>query len=256
MIHVDRPRSDETDAAASLLSVLLYPATWSGLLAVAMVAAVPAMLGLRARHAHLGAMLFTRAGVAILLFIAVYLAWFVPECIRDSARGGERAPSVILSGVNRFIMISRAAGALAVVAVFVFPLLWYVFEDRLTFVIAVNPPDERRNVAIVFLLATWAAVYTPMSLLSMAMHASPEAMNPRFLTSSICRVLASYSRLAAGIAAYAALAWVLLDQLYSLTSSIPPRACGAGVFAYGMLVIAHVLGRFHRRHRQRLNWEA
>jgi len=237
-----------------LLSILAYPATWSGLLATAMVAAVPAMFGLCARHTHLAAMFFTRAGVAILLFIAVYLAWFVPECIRDSTRGGERAPSVILSGVNRFIMISRAACALAVAAVFVFPLLWYVFEDRLTFVISVNPPDERRNIAIVCLLATWAAVYTPMSLLSMAMHASPEALNPRFLTSSICRVLASYLRLAAGIAAYVVVAWLLLDRLYSRTSSIPLRACGAGVFAYGILVFAHILGRFYRRHGDALDW--
>ncbi|HON93415.1 MAG TPA: hypothetical protein PK373_10050 [Sedimentisphaerales bacterium] len=254
MIQVDRPRSGETDAAGSLLSVLMYPATWSGLWAVAMVAAVPAMLGLCTRHTHLATMFFTRVGIAILLFTAVYLAWFVPECIRDSARGGERAPSVILSGVNRFIMISRAACALAVVAVFVFPLVWYVFEDRLTFVVSVNLPDERRNVAIVCLLAAWAVVYTPMGLLSMAMHASPDAMNPRFLTSSICRVFTPYLRLAAGIAAYVALAWVLLDRLYSLTSSIPPRACGAGVCAYGMLVIAHMLGRFYRRHEEQLNW--
>lgn len=130
-----------------------------------------------------------------------------------------------------------------------------MFEDRLTFVVSLHPPRGHRNLGLLILLGTWAAVFTPMALLSMAMHASLDAVRPRFLANAIRRVLAPYARLAAGVTAYVVVAWLLLDRLYSRTSSIPLRAYGTGVFAYGILVFAHILGRFYRRHANALDWD-
>lgn len=254
MIDFRCPHCGRKLSMSCLWGVLSYPATTSGLACVAIIAAIPAVWTLMLRHPYLPSVPFSRPGRAAIALIAAYLVWFIGACVRSSAKGAERAPSVLLSGVDRRTMLAQAGYLLGGCAVFILPLIYYLSGDYLTLVISLDQPRSHRSIGVVLVLVLWAVFFFPMSLLAAALRASLTSLHPVFLVCSIRRVLPAYTRLVLLIAVFAVLSAVLLGRFCLRTPSIALRAGSAAAFAYGVLVMAHLLGCFYRRYQDRLDW--
>jgi hypothetical protein len=112
-----------------------------------------------------------------------------------------------------------------------------------------------RTDAIFWVLVAWTIVFLPIGLLAMVIHDSVSALNPLFLLGSIRRVLGPYFCLLLGAGVWVGLFWRADDRL--ARGLAPPavlRVFYALFGAYVSLVLAHVLGRFYWRCRDRLDW--
>jgi len=211
------------------VDILLYPANMAGLTSLGVIVGVPLLLSL------LSLVLWIIPFLGLLSFLAqglvgLYAVWYFAECVYDSARGGTRAPQALDTG-GTGEMWSRAAYVLLVVILFVAPMMVYFFATG-------------RRDAILWALVAWAVVFFPIGLLAMVLHDSVSVLNPFFLLGSILRAFLPYMGFVLLLAAIiVGLAWVRLS----------PIVCFA-VGPYGMLILAHILGRFYWRNRERLDW--
>jgi len=215
------------------IDILLYPANMAGLTSLAVIVGGPILLGL------LSLVLFVLPFVGLLSMLAqgligLYAAWYFAECVYDSAKGSTRAPQALDTG-GTGEMWSRVLYMLVVFAVFVLPMMIYFFATG-------------RKDPILWVLVAWAVLFFPMGLLAMVLNDSISALNPFFLIGSILRVFFPYMGfvlLLAGIVV--GLAWLWPPPF------VPLVVCFA-VGQYGMLILAHILGRFYWRNRKRLDW--
>ncbi len=216
------------------LDILLYPANLSGIIAIAFATILPVALGFFPGTFFWGGLRFLGpVGV-----IGLYLGWYLAECVYDSAKGGTRAPAVLDMG-NWGDLWSRVSYLLAVYILFAAPpALYRVLTSRTD--------------AIFWALLAWAVLFLPMGLLAMVIHDSVSALNPLFLLGSIWRVLGPYLGLLLGTGILAGLFWYVDDRRLAPAGVL--RAFHALLGAYGSLVLAHVLGRFYWRYRDRLDW--
>jgi hypothetical protein len=209
------------------IDILLYPANVAGLTALAVIVGGPIVLGL----------LWVIPGVGLLAMltqalIGIYAAWYFAECVYDSARGGTRAPQALdTGGIGE--MWSRVLYMLIVWAIFVLPMIVYFFVTG-------------KRDPILWGLLAWAVLFFPIGLLAMVLNDSISALNPFFLIGSILRVFLPYMAfviLLAGFVVGLAWAWPFVPGVVSFM-----------VGPYGVLVLAHILGRFYWRYRKRLDW--
>jgi hypothetical protein len=214
------------------IDILLYPANLAGLASLGVIVGVPLVLSL------LSLVLWVIPFVGLLFFLAgvliwLYAAWYFAECVYDSARGGTRAPQGLDTG-GTGDMWERVSYVLAVWIIFVVPMVVYFLAT------------EGRKDAILWGLVAWAVIFFPMGLLAMVINDSLSALNPFFLLGSILRVFFPYVGFVLLLGTFAAgLAW--------LTDILPP-VINVAARSYGGLVLAHILGRFYWRHRERLDW--
>jgi hypothetical protein len=222
------------------LDILLYPTSPSGLIAIAVIASVPLFLGLLARlvpfsGAHLGLLPFL-----VTLFVGVYAAWYWAECTYDSAIGGTRAPKVSTGPMNWRDMFSRVIYLFAVCAVYILPVvLYHRFSGRTD--------------GIFWGLLAWAIVLSPMGLLAMVIYDSSSALNPLLLLDAIRRTLFSYAGLLAFFALLGSALWLTFegtDEEVSLWHDLLVTV----IAIYGSFVLAHILGRFYWRCREKIDW--
>ena len=211
------------------IDILLYPANMAGLTSLAVIVGVPLLLGLLAPVLWMipfaGLLSFLVEGM-----VALYAVWYFAECVYDSARGGTRAPQALDTG-GTGEMWSRAAYLLLVWILFVSPMMVYFFVTG-------------KRDAILWALVAWAVIFFPMGLLAMVLHDSLSALNPFFLLGSILRAFVPYMGFVLLLAVIVVgLAWVRL-----------PPVVGFVIGPYGMLILAHILGRFYWRNRERLDW--
>jgi len=172
--------------------------------------------------------------------IGLYLGWYLAECVYDSAKGGTRAPAVYDMG-NWDDLWSRVSYLMAVYLLFAAPPVLY---RTLT----------GRTDAIFWALAGWALIFLPMGLLAMVIHDSVSALNPLFLLGSIRRVLGPYLCLLLGEAVLVGVFWRAGGTGRRLTLPIALPVFYVLLSAYATLVLAHLLGRFYWRYRDRLDW--
>ncbi len=219
------------------LDILLYPANLSGIIAIVLMAVFPFSLRLVPRAFLWGGLRFWGPVGAI----GLYAGWYLAECVYDSAKGGTRAPTVLDMG-NWDDLWSRVSYLLAVYILFAGPpALYRVLMGRTD--------------AIFWILVAWTIVFLPIGLLAMVIHDSISALNPLFLLGSIWRVLGPYFCLLLGAAVWAGLFWRADDRLgRGLAPPAVLRVFYALFGAYVSLVLAHVLGRFYWRYRDRLDW--
>jgi hypothetical protein len=215
------------------IDILLYPANMAGLTSLGVIVGAPLLLSLLSLVLwiipFLGLLSFLAQGL-----VALYAVWYFAECVYDSARGGTRAPQALDTG-GTGEMWSRASYVLLVFIIFVGPMMVYFFTVG-------------RRDAILWALVAWAVVLFPIGLLAMVLHDSLSALNPFFLLGSVLRAFFPYMGfvlLLAGIVV--GLAWVWPPPI------VPSIICLA-IGPYGMLVLAHILGRFYWRNRERLDW--
>jgi len=245
----------ETDSAASLgfmdapehtgerklpwpLDILLYPASPSGLIILAIVIGGLFLTTITRFYFHLPGL-----GIVTVLIIpavlGLYQWWYFAECMYDSAQGGTRAPDLLVPGLGD--MWSRVSYMLAVPVIYLLPATLY-------FTIL------RQYDAILLGLLAWAILFFPMGLLAMVVNDSVSALNPLFLLVSIARVFLPYL----GLLLVLALPIPLLQLVPRLFAGQPFSLVFIFtimfVLAYVSLIYAHILGRFYWRYRDRLGW--
>lgn len=216
------------------IDIVLYPANMAGLTSLAVIVGGPLLLSL------LGLVLWVIPFVGVLFFVArvligLYAAWYFTECVYDSARGGTRAPQALDTG-DTSEMWERVAYVLAVWILFVVPMVVYFFAT------------EGKKDAILWGLVAWAVIFFPMGLLAMVIHDSLSVLNPFFLLGSIFRVFFSYL----GFVLF--LSGIVVGLAWLWPRPFVPPVVSFAVGQYGMLILAHILGRFYWRHREQLDW--
>jgi hypothetical protein len=215
------------------IDILVYPANMAGLTTLAVIVGVPFLLRLLSSLPVVGA-LFGIPYVLAWGLTNLYAAWYFTECVYDSGMGGTRAPQGLdISGVGD--MWSRVGYALLVGIPFILPAIVYFLITR-------------RADAIFWALIAWAVVFFPMGLLAMIMHDSVSALNPLLLLGSIFRVFFPY-------VGFVLLLGGLIVGLALLLPLLPlPSVVGLAGVIYAMFILAHILGRFYWRYRERLDW--
>jgi hypothetical protein len=220
-----------------LIDVLLYPASVSGIITLLAVVLVSLILPLAPLTMLIGARMVFLPHV----IIGLYCGWYLAECVHDSARGGTRAPELFDADVRLSELWSRVSYLLAVYIVFILPAVLYRLFTH-------------RTDAIFVALVIWAVAFFPMGLLAMVVHDSTSVLNPLFLLGAMVRVFFPYIGLLLLMAALAALVAL---ATWALGYGLPPVVLGLmGLLAstYASFIMAHVLGRFYWRYRDRLDW--
>ncbi|MCX5646969.1 MAG: hypothetical protein NTZ17_20160 [Phycisphaerae bacterium] len=215
------------------IDILLYPASMGGLTTLAIMVGIPLLLEV----IPLLSMLLWPVGIVI----SLYSIWYLAECVCDSAKGGTRAP-MALDTADLGEMGSRVLYLAAVYLLFVFPALLYGAF--------VNTAG-----AVFWGLVAWAVIFFPMGLLAMVIHDSTSALNPLFLLGAILRTFVPYVGLLLLVGMLAGLYW-LIPSLRESESVLGwfLDALRSFLTAYLSFVVAHVLGRFYWRCRERLDW--
>lgn len=224
------------------IDILLYPANTAGIATLAMVVGIPAILVLMARLGGPWAIAIAMPAFIVEILIWLYAAWYYAECVLDSARGGVRAPMAFDASGDFDEVKSRVLYLVAVYILFVCPAaIYWAWTNRFD--------------AIFCGLVAWAVVFFPMGLLAMVINDSVSALNPFFLLGAILRTFVPYVGLLILLG--------LSAGLHLLLSALPEgNSIGGWLLAvikesltvYLQLVMAHILGRFYWRHRDRLDW--
>ena len=219
------------------IDILLYPANTAGLTMLIIVVGIPVFLGLLVQFSGPFAMVIGLPAFIIDVLIRLYAIWYYAECVHDSARGGVRAPMTLDTAVDLRETWSRVLYLVAVYLLFVFPAAVYWIWVR-------------RTDAVFWGLVAWAIVFFPMGLLAMVIHDSTSALNPLFLLGAIFRTFLPYLGLLILLGMFAG--------LYLLLGGLPSHwlldVLGMLLMAYLLSIVAHVLGRFYWRYRERLDW--
>jgi hypothetical protein len=219
---------------------LLYPANSDGLIQIATAALGIWAVGL------LGALLSPYlpyyAGLLVLMLrimIAGYVLFYVGHCVYDSSQGGRRAPSLSLINMpDKGDLLWQLLLLVAGVAMCFWPLgLYRAFA---------GPMD-----IWFWILAGGGAFLLPMTLLVGTLFDGIDALNPVLIIRSILVTFPAYLGLVVAFAVIlttvGAVKWV------SLRISVP-RVLSNAAYLYLLLIAGHLLGRFYRRQRDKLDW--
>ncbi len=223
-----------------LIDVLLYPISASGMVHLAILSFLPRMLLPLGRLGYwLHPPIF---GLGFLVIFIGYLLYCLSDCIRDSANGGRRAPNIDISPtvlLNAGELISPVLKVFVCIAVCLGPLFAY-------FIIT------RRTDLIFWLLVTYGVLFLPMVLLATVLFDSLRALNPVLIIASSVTVFLPYCGLILLFFTVGGLIVVIVSILPQswLISYILSAVC-----IYLTMVMAHLLGRFYWKYKEKLNWE-
>jgi len=178
---------------------------------------------------------------AAFIVLVLYLIWYVFQAIRDSARGGIRAPNTgaVTPGLAElFVEFFRLiASAL------------YCMAPALVYLIYGAGID-----AIFWTLYGFGGFVFPMALLAVTMHESLRGLNPFLLLRSTAHTFLPYFVLVP-------LCYVLslmFPLAYSLLLNVRYWHWSyvlQGAAFYLVLIMAHLLGRFYFKNDERLYWD-
>jgi DNA-directed RNA polymerase subunit RPC12/RpoP len=260
-----RPVTDGAEPAGErklpwIIDIVLYPTNKAGLTMIGIIIGVPLLFGL------IAALIFVLTLVCPLLLIvwtilqilgliispvfAMYLYWYLCECVRDSALGGIRAPETL----------GKTPG--------LGDMLWNTWKMIVCCVIFVGPSGiyflyTHKTDAIFWALLAYGVFFFPMGLLAIVMFDSFSGLNPILLIGSVVSTFLPYVGLILLIAVLIISVKFLLPVL-SLIGSGGNLGKFIGLFIlygsgivdfYLMMVIAHLLGRFYWRYQEKLNWD-
>ncbi|MHC4430753.1 MAG: hypothetical protein ACYTBS_02825 [Planctomycetota bacterium] len=252
--------ADEEDESAAgrklpwLVDIFLYPTSASGMihlaiftivpLLIAIVGTLPYSLGPGARYGFSRS--FGLIGLIVTIAFALYLCWFLTECIRDSAKGGMRAPEAFATA-DLGEMWSQAQYIIGCYLIFAGPAGFYrLFTQRTDIVF--------------WLLLAYGVLFLPMGLLACVMFDSIHGLNPVLLIASILSTIVQYCGLVLLIGGVIVILRVMTsveidqEQRSSIIGLLLNSVCYA-LSLYAAFIVSHVLGRFYWRYQDKLNWE-
>jgi hypothetical protein len=233
----------------SFIDVFFYPISTPGLTILAIYVSTPVIYHLiqSGLGTTFGAfriilmparLLFT----IINLIVTVYLLWYFNMCIRQSALGRMRAPETLNTDVGEGIleMIMQLFRIACCLLVCLLPAVAYY-------------SIVERSDWICWLLLACGISLVPMALLATVMFGSLCALNPILIISSVCTTFLRYCLVLLALC-------LPLVIVLGLMNYLPERADKIlgfilrGVYAYLLLVAAHILGRFYYRNEKKLYW--
>jgi len=220
------------------IDIFLYPTSQPGLVHLAFFAGAKLVLS------FLGMLPFS--GILSIL-IALYMYWYVTECVRDSAAGRIRAPEAFAtSGLGD--MWSQARHIIGCYLIFAGPVGFYFLWTQ-------------RMDTLFWALLAYGVFFFPMALLACVMFDSIRGLNPLLLLASIFSTFFQYCGLVLLVAAIN-LAVTFFRRMHApddmeqnWVSGIFLEALFYGVWLYAVFIVAHLLGRFYWRNQEKLNWE-
>jgi DNA-directed RNA polymerase subunit RPC12/RpoP len=222
-----------------IIDIFFYPINTSGMIHIVIFSFLPRML-LPLAHFNY----WLSPPVFGLGFLVIYIGYFLycfSEYIYDSAKGNRRVPESKISPnivlhieellspiLNMFICIAACFGPL---------LAYFIITKRIDF--------------IFWLLVVYGSLFLPMVLLAVVMFDSFWVLNPLFIVGSIFKVFLRYCGLILSLSVSGGLIVLLTATFLQLT--IFGYIFGT-VCIYMAMVMAHLLGRFYYRYKDRLNW--
>ena len=240
--ELEEESSEETAPESRLpwfIDMFLYPISASGMVHLAILSFLPRML---LPLGHLNWLYPPIFGLGFLVIFIGYLFYCLSDCIRDSANGGRRAPNIDISPtvlLNMGELISPVLKVFVCIAVCLGPLLAY-------FIIT------RRTDLVFWLLVTYGIFFLPMVLLAVVLFDSLRALNPILIIASMFNIFLPYCGLVSLFFAVGGLVAIIMAIMPQsrLISYILSAVC-----IYLTMVMAHLLGRFCYKYKEKLNWE-
>ena len=250
---VDRQQeSEETEPAGHrrlpwFIDIFLYPVSLSGLTHLAIFTIIPTLIAILRTLLGKAGMIVGLPGFIINILIFLYIGWYFTECVRDSAKGGTRAPEAFASMGARE-MWSQIQPIVGCYLILISPAFFYsLYTGKLD--------------AVYWGLLITGSFFFPMGLLACIMFDSVSGLNPKLLIGSIFSTFFQYCGLVLLVIAVIFIFTQLVGLLETEATQKPSAAMlilGGALFFIGLyiaFVIAHIIGRFYWRYEEKLNWE-
>lgn len=229
--------TDNQDDSHAGERLLLYPLNVSGIVHLLIFSLLPPL------WAQAMTLQFWESPGMVTLFCLVlgtlYFIHYAAACLSDSAAGGTRATDINSASTPLSIdaLISTGETILPVVVLVWGPAFGYYLA--------------RGQIDLVLL--TWLAIAAftfPMIILAVNDFDSARAASPLLIVPSIASVFCPYCALVGCLLVLGTLVGLLLYLSVGLTGIRFLRLPAFYLFLLGV----HILGRFYRRHEERLNW--
>jgi hypothetical protein len=235
-----------------LIDIFLYAASRPGLTILGIIIVVPLLFKFIVQLLGAVTLVFPPMLVFFSFFVAIdfivnillalYMYWYLCECVRDSAAGGLRAPETIGTTPGLGEMLWQMIRILICFAFFAGPSLVYFFHIR-------------KTDTIFWILLVYGASFFPMGLLAVVMFDSFSALNPLLLIKSIFNSFFQYCGLVLLFCGLGVVAVVIALILQRFRISWVLAYLLSILFVYLLMVSAHLLGRFYWKYQERLNWD-
>lgn len=176
------------------------------------------------------------------LIVTVYLLWYFNTCIRQSALGRMRAPETLNTDVGEGIL----------------DMAMQLFRIACCLLVCLTPAVVYYSIVehsdwICWSLLACGILLFPMALLATVMFGSFSALNPILIISSVFTTFLPYCLVLLALCMPLVIVLGLLICLPDNTD----KTIGfilRSVYAYLLLVAAHILGRFYYRNEKELYW--
>jgi len=228
------------------IDIFLYPISMPGLMHLGIFTIIPLLLSLIGILLGPFGMAIAIPALLINIAISLYIYWYVTECIRDSAKGGLRAPEAFATtGIGD--MWSQALYVIGCCLIFLGPAFVYSFFNN--------------NTDVVYWLLFVCGIFCfPMGLLSCVMFDSISGLHPVLLIGSIFSAFFQYCGLVLLITGivlgFRAIQTIQTnDTQQGAFYMIIMEAVFSVILLYISFVVAHLIGRFFWRNQEKLNWE-
>jgi len=244
--------SEETEPAGHrrlpwFIDIFLYPVSLPGLTHLAIFTIIPTLIAILRTLLGKAGMIVGLPGFIINILIFLYIGWYFTECVRDSAKGGTRAPEAFASMGARE-MWSQMQHIVGCYLILVSPVFFYnLYTGKLD--------------AVYWGLLITGSFFFPMGLLACIMFDSVSGLNPKLLIGSIFSTFFQYCGLVLLVIAVIFIFTQLAGMLETEATQKPSAAMlilGGALFFIGLyiaFIIAHLIGRFYWRYEEKLNWE-
>jgi hypothetical protein len=156
-----------------ILDILLYPTSIPGLINLGIFWILPIFLGFIRRILPIPFVWTIGSFV-----VATYMCYYLMECIRDSAKGGIRAPENISSMPSTSDTVSQTMEIVASIVIFWGPVAAYSMYKIFWQTTGSNFAYNLRTDTVFWLLLGYGIFFFPMGLLALAMFNSTSAFNP------------------------------------------------------------------------------
>jgi len=229
------------------IDIFLYPVSLSGLMHLAIFTIIPTLIAILRTLLGKAGIIVGLPGFIINILIFLYIGWYFTECVRDSAKGGTRAPEAFAS-VGAGEMWSQIQHIVGCYLILVSPAFFYsLYTGKLD--------------AVYWGLLITGSFFFPMGLLACIMFDSISGLNPKLLIGSIFSTFFQYCVLVLLVITVIFIFTQLAGMLETEAPKKPSAAMlilGGALFSIGLyivFVIAHLIGRFYWRYEEKLNWE-
>ena len=229
------------------IDIFLYPASVSGLTHLAIFTIIPSLIAILRTSLGRAGVVIGLPGFIINVLIGLYMGWYFTECVRDSAKGGIRAPEAF-AAIGPGEMWSQMQHIIGCYLILLAPAFFYnLYTGNLD--------------AIYWGLLLTGSFFFPMGLLACIMFNSIGGLNPILLIGSIFSTFFQYCGLVLLVVGVL-FAFTCLAGVFGSEDAQEPTIAVLilmGVFYFLVLyiafVISHLIGRFYWRCQDKLNWE-